>query len=91
MTIRFLTQLAEKAGTKELELELGQHSIDLKRLLSRLSKDHSCVAEAVLDQGNLADDVYVLINGRHMSALGGLDSLVVDGDEVVFVPVTEAG
>ena len=91
MIIRFFTQLADKAGTKELELKLEQDITDVRGLLNRLAKDHSSVAGAVLSQGDLAEDVYILINGRHISALGGLDSLISDSDVLVFVPVTEAG
>lgn len=91
MIIRFLTQLADKAGTKELELKLEQDITDVRGLLNRLAKDHSSVAGAVLSQGDLAEDVYILINGRHISALDGLDSLISDSDVLVFVPVTEAG
>lgn len=89
--IRFLTQLADIAGTKELEVKLDEDRIELRALLSRIHKLNENAAMAVISGGELAEDVYVLINGRHISSLNGLDSLVADNDEITFVPVTEAG
>lgn len=91
MVIRFLTQLADIAGTKALEVKLDEDGIVMKDLLNRIGKLNKKAAEAVLSGSELAEDVYVLINGRHISSLNGLDSLVADNDEITFVPVTEAG
>lgn len=91
MMIRFLTQLADIAGTKELEVKLDEDCIDVRTLLNRLGKLNKKAAEAVMLGSELAEDVYILINGRHISSLNGLDSLVADNDEITFVPVTEAG
>lgn len=91
MVIRFLTQLADIAGTKALEVKLDKDGIVMKDLLNRIGKLNKKAAEAVLSGSELAEDVYVLINGRHISSLNGLDSLVADNDEITFVPVTEAG
>jgi molybdopterin converting factor small subunit len=33
----------------------------------------------------------ILINGREISALNGLDTILQEGDEVVFVPVVHGG
>lgn len=89
--IRFLTQLADLAGTKELEIRLDEDRIELSALLSRIHKLNENAAKAVMSGSELAEDVYALINGRHISSLNGLDSLVADSDEITFVPVTEAG
>lgn len=91
MTIRFLTQLADKAGTKELQLDLGQKFADVRELMKILAERNRPAAEAVMSGDILAEDVYILINGRHISSLDGMDSTLSDKDELAFVPVTEAG
>lgn len=90
MIIRLLTQLADKAGTKKLELKLLEGNIKIRELLAIIARSDN-IAAAVLSNRDLADDVYILINGVHFSQLGGLEAIVNNNDVVIFVPVAEAG
>jgi len=39
----------------------------------------------------LKPNVLMLINDREISVLNGIDTLINDGDEVVFIPVAHGG
>jgi molybdopterin converting factor small subunit len=39
----------------------------------------------------MKDDFFMLLNGRHLARLQGLDTLVSDTDILSVIPVTEAG
>ena len=41
--------------------------------------------------GEPQPNALILVNGREVSVLGGVGTMVGDGDEVVFVPVTHGG
>ena len=41
--------------------------------------------------GEPQPNALILVNGREVGVLGGVGTVVGDGDEVVFVPVTHGG
>jgi molybdopterin converting factor small subunit len=40
---------------------------------------------------NPRPNTLILVNGKEISVLNGLDTMLEDGDEVVFVPVVHGG
>lgn len=96
MKVKFLTQAAEKAGRKEIDLPL-ERPISARQLLILLAES---LAESAENGHNdlfdintkaLSDDYYLLLNGRHLMTLKGLVTPISDTDLVHIIPVTEAG
>jgi molybdopterin converting factor small subunit len=51
-------------------------------------------AKRILIDPELEDprpNTLILINGREISVLNGLETMLKDGDEIVFIPVLHAG
>lgn len=100
MKIKFLTQAAEKAGRKEIELSLDQ-PVSARQLLSMLADKLAEASTNKLEDGQhylfdnktkaLSDDYYLLLNGRHLMTLEGLETQITNTDLVHIIPVTEAG
>ena len=86
--VRFFAYLAEKVGRKdkfEIEIEEGSK---VTGLVETLSKDLK-VKENLLDEnGQLKPEVTILINGREIKFLSGMDTPLEPGDEIsIFPPV----
>jgi molybdopterin synthase sulfur carrier subunit len=60
--------------------------------LVRLAGDHGALGERILDQeGNLQKAINVLLNGRSISFLDGLDTTIQEGDELAIFPAVGGG
>ncbi len=90
--VKFLGSLRHSSGKEivELDCEFGSSILELVNALT--------VKKPILRR-NLLDEqleqptptALILVNGREISVLGGLEAKVKDGDEVVFVPVVHGG
>ena len=73
----------------ELDLEHGAKVSDLLALLISRSEDlQDLIFEDPLE---LKDDVNVLVNGRHIESLDGLETELKEGDEVALFPAVVGG
>lgn len=79
--IRALGVFRELFGSKLLTLELEKDA-SVKSLVQKLV-------------GSEVDNVWlnalILVNGREISVLNGLETVVSDEDEIVFLPVSHGG
>ena len=85
---KLFADLAEAAGTREPETEIGDAET-LGAALDALLEDHPALAERVLaEDGSLREHINVLRNGEPVGE-EGLEAPVETGDEVaLFPPVT---
>ncbi len=92
VTVKFLGALRHLSGKDQL-------AVDCKKGASVLDLVDAATADAPVLRRNLLDEqlqtpkpnALILVNGKEISVLGGLDAKVKDGDEVVFVPVVHGG
>lgn len=91
MKIRYLADLAGLTGRHEEEISGPGTVIDLLQELSaRYGTDFERqILNAAGDDAG--DDVFVLVNGRHIRHLQGVRTLLQDTDEISLIPVIEAG
>jgi sulfur-carrier protein len=92
VTLKFLGALRHASGRDKLTL-------DCKDDASVLDLVCAATLQAPALRRNLLDEhleepkpkALILVNGREISVLNGLETKVRDGDEIVFVPVVHGG
>jgi len=75
----------------DLSLEL-EEGMSLGDLVTKLGGRVECSGEAYLGSLKLEDSsLVVLVNGRNMRALNGIETALKDGDHITFMPVVIGG
>jgi len=107
MTIKYYAQLIDWTGCTQEELpvtaeedsgispvSVSSGKVSVRMVLSALESRHKePFKENIYDSATdtMQDDFFILLNGRHLARLQGLDTLVSDTDILSVIPVTEAG
>jgi MoaD family protein len=61
-------------------------------LINQISQDDPPAKRNLIDQQEEPKpNALILVNGKEISVLGGLETPLQDGDEVVFIPVVHGG
>jgi molybdopterin converting factor small subunit len=65
----------------------------VKELIDRISASSPSLKQSLIggEGGKVRPNSLVLVNGREISVLNGLDTILKDDDEVVFIPVVHGG
>jgi molybdopterin synthase sulfur carrier subunit len=73
-------------------LELGE-GVLLKEAIKQIIEKFPKIERALIDPelGDPKPNTLIIVNGKEISVLNGLETLLKDGDEVVFVPVSHGG
>ena len=91
LSLKFIGALRHISGKTQLTINFQKDST-IKELLSRLSKELPQLEKTFSEQQlNSSSNALILVNGREISVLKGLDTELKDGDEIVFVPVVHGG
>ena len=92
LTIKFIGALRHITGKTQLTINF-EKEMSLKELLARISREMPKLEKSFSDQqdGDSTSNALILINGREISVLDGLQTKLSDGDEIVFVPVVHGG
>ncbi len=89
--VKFFARFRELAGTEEMEVEAG----DVRSLLRSLTEKRRGLGEALLEESSegvsLRKTVKVLVNGREIRWLKGLDTTLREGDVVYLFPPVGGG
>jgi molybdopterin synthase sulfur carrier subunit len=90
--LKFLGALRHSSGkeTLSLDCESGASILDLVEAVTKKKPE---LRRSLLDEQleSPKPNALILVNGREISVLNGLETKVKDGDEVVFVPVVHGG
>lgn len=89
---RFLGVLRHIAGAGELVLNI-RGAISIEEMLKEIAIALPALEQFLNDQKpeELKSKTLILVNGREISVLDGLETKLVDEDELVFVPVVHGG
>ena len=89
--IKFLSNLADLTGVSSLKIGYdGQISGLIDNLDTKLEgKDFKTTITD--DQGQVKDFVKILVNGNDIRGTGGLDSAIIDDDEIVIFQTLAGG
>jgi molybdopterin synthase sulfur carrier subunit len=92
ITVKFIGALRHVSGAGELALD-SKGEISMRELISNITKEMPALKRSLLDQ-QLEDprpNALILVNGREISVLNGLETNLKDGDEIVLVPAVHGG
>jgi molybdopterin synthase sulfur carrier subunit len=91
MRVRVFATLRPLVGAKELDVAVGAGDT-VRDMLETLIALHPPLGERVLDDdGDVQGSVHVLVNGRSISFLDGLETIVGEGDRVALFPAIGGG
>lgn len=92
ITIRFVGPLRSILGKGKLTIR-HEHVISLREALEKIFEELLHIKWILFDPelGDPRPNVLILVNGKEISVLNGLETMLKDGDEVVFVPVLHGG
>ncbi len=92
VTVKFVGSLRGSSGKSKITLKF-ETPIPLREALKRIVEELPALANVLIDQelGDPRPNSLIIVNGREVSVLNGLETMLKDGDEVVFVPVLHGG
>ena len=92
LNIKFIGALRHISGKTQLTLNFQENS-SIKKLLSKLCQEFPSLKKTFTDQqlNDSRSNALILVNGREISVLNGLETKLNDKDEIVFVPVVHGG
>ena len=91
--VRFLGILRQFSGKNQVLVKL-EKSPTVRKTIEKLTEGFSSEFRRTLVDPELEDprpNALVLVNGKEISVLDGLETEVKDGDEIVLVPVSHGG
>lgn len=89
MKIYFFATIREYTKTKSTDIE---HCKTLRDALLKLSDIYGEKFRKKIFEGeNLSKEAIILVNGRHIAHLQGLDTMLNENDEISIFPVVAGG
>lgn len=89
MRVRVFGTLRALVGAKEVEVEAAG---TVGNVLEKLTAGNPALREQVLDEdGNLQSSIHVLVNGRSIRFLDGLDTAIQEHDQFALFPPVGGG
>jgi molybdopterin synthase sulfur carrier subunit len=92
VTAKFVGAFRSISGKSKFTLKL-ENSVSLREVVKKIVEELPKLKRILIDP-ELEDprpNTLILVNGKEVSVLNGLDTVLEDGDEVVFVPVVHGG
>ena len=92
LTLKFIGAMRQISGKNQLIINI-QDGNTLRELIEQLAKNMPELPKIFGGQkfGNSNSNSLVLVNGTEISVLKGLDTKLMSGDEIVFIPVVHGG
>ncbi len=88
VTVKFVGALRHMSGVNARPLDCEGCSV--KELVQRITFQLPEMRHNLITEESRLNSL-ILVNGREISVLSGLETALKDGDEVVFVPVVHGG
>jgi MoaD family protein len=90
--VKFIGALRHVSSASELALNC-KGNVSIRELMREITKEVPALMRSLIDQQleEPTPNVLILVNGREISVLNGLETTLQNGDEVVLVPVVHGG
>ena len=90
MTVKYFATIRTYTG--EVERHLGDTPADVRELLKALARRYgTSFRDAVFSGAELGEAIIILVNGRNVRYLRGLDTTLSADDEVSIFPMVAGG
>ena len=93
VNVRFLGVFQRLSGKKQFKLELEEPAT-VKNAIAKLTETFSEEFKQVLVDSQLNDprpNALILVGGKEISALQGLETEIKDSEELVLIPMVHGG
>ena len=92
LTVKFIGALRHISGKTQLTVNY-EEGMSVKQLVAKILQETPKLDRALSDQrsDDSSFNALILVNGREISVLNGLETKLKDKDEIVFVPVIHGG
>jgi MoaD family protein len=92
LKLKFIGALRQISGKTQLTVDFKEGT-SLKDLIAEISQEMPQLQKILGDTqfNDSRSNVLVLVNGREISVLNGLETKLNEGDEIVFIPVVHGG
>lgn len=90
--VKFIGAFRSISGKSKLSIRV-KDAVPLSEVIRQIIKEQPKIKRALIDPelGDPRPNALILVNGKEISVLNGLDTLVESGDEVILVPVVHGG
>jgi molybdopterin synthase sulfur carrier subunit len=90
--VRLLGIFRKARGEERISVKMDSPT-PVIQIIHKIAESSPGLRRALIDPelGDPRPNTLILVNGREISALEGLETIVEDGDEVVLIPVTHGG
>ncbi len=91
VTVTFYAYLRDQVGRKEsFELDM-EEGANISQLFDELCQDQQ-IQKVLLDENqDIKSDISILKNGREIKFLAGMETKLVNNDEIAIFPVVAGG
>lgn len=92
MLVKYFADIRKLSGREQQELEGRTAPTTVRRLLEELSDRHGAAfRQRVFEGDGISSTLIVLVNGRHIEHLAGIESPLGPEDVVAIFPVVAGG
>ncbi len=93
--VKFYGVFRTATRTNEMTVEVAEKTPTVRSVLSQLvsKKEYESLKQLLLQNGT-ADprpNALIMVSGREISALNGLETLVTENDELALLPIAHGG
>jgi molybdopterin synthase sulfur carrier subunit len=92
VTVRFIGSLRASSKKSRLSMEFGK-TVSLREVIRRIVEEQPKLRRVLIDP-ELDDprtSSLMLVNGKEIGVLDGLETKLKDGDELILIPVVHGG
>jgi molybdopterin synthase sulfur carrier subunit len=92
ITVKFIGSLRSIVGKSKINI-MFEDAVSIREATRRIVEKLPTLKRVLIDpdRENSRPNVLIIVNGKEISVLNGLETMLKDGDEVVFVPVSHGG
>ncbi len=85
--VKFFANFREVAGLRETDIDAS----NIRELLNLIIERFQNLKPLIFENGELRDYVHIMVNGRHINHLDGLDTKLKKDDTVAIFPPVSGG